>query len=498
MRGWIFLDYNMPYLRQAIPLAASYGMNHVQLSHDIVMTAEAVLDNEQLAKDISELAGLAHSHGMTLYIWTHELSKVPERFRQDGKVNLDDPGFWKWLVAKYDRLFDVVPGVDGLVLTLSETDVKVFRDNEVLTKMTKGERVTRLSNTIYHVCRAHGKGLIVRDWGNLGTSSWGVLNEIGQGLEASDAGIQVMTKYTAGDWYMNARNPLIGAMKRHQQIEEFDLAGEHHGQSQIPWAIPDLIKEEYCFARKKGIIGACGRVERMQNRVIGTPNEINLYAFSKLTADPGYTVEKIWQEWATKRFGEKAARHVIRAMKHSRPIVDKMLYVKGVYFLQDHTTIPSLDYPENHVKGSSAGFFDVRLGDVEKKLIEPDREFVQEVLAEKDEAIALCEASIEDIERARPLLRDEDYRWLRAFFDKDLIMAKTFRALAGAYFEYKLYRSGDDRRRLDSALEALDDAADRLSSIYGEEYQWGIPGQPRSFAVRRLREFAAAIRERTP
>jgi hypothetical protein len=84
-RAWIFLDYNMPYLRKMIPLAAKEGITHVQLCHMIGMQLSDYLEPER-NRDLRELIGLAHKHGVKTFVWTHELDNVPEKFIEGGMV----------------------------------------------------------------------------------------------------------------------------------------------------------------------------------------------------------------------------------------------------------------------------------------------------------------------------------------------------------------------------------------------------------------------------
>ncbi|MGD8240000.1 MAG: hypothetical protein PVH68_15700, partial [Armatimonadota bacterium] len=160
--GWQFHTHDMAYLRRAIDRAAEDGVNHVQLSHGIIDDIEDLFEHEGLAADIEELATRAHGHGMKVFVWTHELEAVPDGLKSDGKVNLDGPALWRWLRGKYERAFDLVPSIDGVILTFHETDASVYDDGDVRSSLPRPDRVTKLVDAMHDVCASRGKALFVR------------------------------------------------------------------------------------------------------------------------------------------------------------------------------------------------------------------------------------------------------------------------------------------------------------------------------------------------
>ena len=498
IRGWILLDDDEAYNRRVIDLAADLGAEHVQLSHNLIMhTAQATRDPDR-AGLLNRLIDRAHGHGLKAFVWTHELDEAPEGIRgPDGRVNLEAPELAAAVRRKYRDLFRALPAVDGVVLTLSETAFKVFDDGQVSTSMSKPERVTRIVETVHAACRETDppRALIVRDWGNLGAGSWDDLESIRQGIAAAPDDVVVMTKITAGNWYLMVRSPLIGAYPGRLQIAEFDLCGEHHGQQNVPWCAVEYLHGEFRLALSRGIGGVAGRVDRMGSHALGKPGEINLAAFARWWRDPAVSPDRVWSDWAEARYGRDAAPWVIAALQRTHDIVLGTYYVKKCYFLQDHSCVAELDYVERHLRDKRASRWDPAFEWIEKRLLDPNATVLAMAVEEKDEAIRLAEQALGNIERAGEHLAAGDREDLRGHLERLHHVARIFRAVCRAYFAWRI---GADAAGIRDALAELDRITAETVERYGEEFILGIPGQQRSLAVKRLRLLAGTIRERRP
>lgn len=491
--GWIITDDDPAYIRRVVALAPTYHVNHIQLSHDLVMFAEEMFDDPVRRATVQEASARCRELGITCYIWTHELAGVPDELTRDGKVDLDNPALAAWLTAKYARLFDLLPTVDGLVLTLSETEYKVFDDSQVTSSLAPGERIAAIARALWDACRARGKGLCVRTWGNLGTDTWWMLEEFMRGVSSLPPEITVMSKYTAGDWYMAADSPLIGAFPGRPQIMEFDLCGEHHGVSLVPWSIAPVISEQWARARSNGLAGAAGRIDRFDWHILGTPNEVNLHAFTRLVENPLLDPDKVVLEWLERRFGRDAARALLPAFLRSREVVEKTWYHKEVYFIQDHSAVPSLDYPARHLADKTGVPFRPEFAPIEAALLSPTKESARFFLAEKDEAVAEAKRSLAELDAARELLRPEDYAWLRPYFERSVLLAELFRELSRLYFAWATFSGPEDREALFDAVESLQMARDRIVERFGPDFRVGNPHKETSLVAPRVDEFISEI-----
>ena len=85
------------------------------------------MKNKKVSDQINHLTRLAHSENIDeVFVWDHSfypLSYYPDRFKtgSDGTLDLDNADFWQWYKEDYRRMLDLVPDIDGLILTFIET-----------------------------------------------------------------------------------------------------------------------------------------------------------------------------------------------------------------------------------------------------------------------------------------------------------------------------------------------------------------------------------------
>ncbi len=490
VRGWVLMDYDMGHLRSVIEQAPALRVNHLQFSHQLAMYAEEVAVDMQRQRDINELITRAHEKNIETYIWTHEMQCVPAQFFQDGKVNLDDEATWRWLKDRYRSLFQVLPEIDGVILTLTETRYRVDDDNEIFSSLMPAERLAKAINTIYDVCREFDKGLYVR------TFTWVPkdLTWMVEALRRVPDEVRVMSKEAWGDWFQySPYNPFIGVMGNHPQIMEFDLWGEYAGGAHLPWCYPDYMKDRSRDGLKKGNVEAISRIhnpdrvpQKDQDDGFSTPNEFNIYTLSRLLDNPETEVEEIWQQWASERFGAQAAPYVISALKRTNDIVQKTFFLLGFVFLSDrHPTFAKAETRE-HI-GFGVRFhsqWNPALKLLGEALLHPSEETVIRVTHEKYEAISLCQKSLNDLEKAKPFLKDPDYVALKRGFERALVIARVWCALSKITLRYRWMRSANlPELRGDLAHDALElsHLADEIEREYGIQFPLVAPESLRVF-----------------
>lgn len=507
-RSWQFHDPDWDYLQQAIPKAQAAGMNRIQLSHQIVMDAEELWQgsgHEKRLERVRKATALAHAHGLKVDIWTHELSGLPkDRFRDPdtGKPKLSAE-LWKWLDEKYEHLFELVPDLDGVVLTFAETDHKVYRD-DVVSEEAPPRRVARLINVMGDVCKRRGKLLIVRTFvyepaeiGFLQQALAAVAESLGNSRH-----VMVMTKCVPHDWTpYYPFNPLLGDVAGLPQIVEIDLGQEFTGQSRLLHCEVDYVKCALDFARAKNVTGAVARVERSVNHALGTPNEVNIHAFSRLLADGSIDADTLWREWAVKRYGDKAAPSLVRALRRTFEITN-LTYFPLEYWIVNHSRIPDWGYAHGHItsRQNCKWIPSPKQVTARDELLRPTPDTLLRISHEKDLANKLLLRSLADLELARPHLPDEDYAELRRYFDLAKDNVEVFRQHNLGMFTLLHYRArveagdatlGEIQAIRDQVLEHLEEMrtwADRMEERYGKDI-W--PGNPD-----RLRKFAGEVEEK--
>lgn len=457
MRVWQFQDYNMDHIQRLVNMAAEQKINRIQLSHNIVMDAEDAFSNPQLVKDINTICGWAHSRGIAVDIWTHELNGVPAELLIDKKVDLDNPQIWEFVKNKYDRLFKLCPDIDGIVLTMHETGIKIFQDGEVSSSIPPDERVAKLIDNMGVVCKAFGKKFFARTF----SYEPDQLKAIIGGLKKSKADVTAMTKCVPHDWqpyYPN--NPAIGDVGNKPQVVEFDLGDEFTGLSTIPYIELDKLKSRLDYDISKNISGCVLRVERMKWRAVDSPNQANIDVFTQMLSNPSADPHALYNSWLEKRYPKEAVPYLQSAFTRTFDIVNKGYFVLG-YWITRHSILPDYDYAWSSLRGRSSAKWDPATKPIEQELYNPTPETLKKIHAEKMTALGLVNKSIDDIEKAKPYLKAEDYTSLSGLFQREKAMVKVWTEATNIIIGVKVYESA----KTEASKQFLLTAADSLERL---------------------------------
>ena len=337
-------------------MAGADGLNHLQLSHRILMNLCELRDPSRLAL-VRDLASSAHGKGIPeVCVWDHALYDTdyyPDGFYAPGTglLDLDKPGLWVWIAEDYRQLMALCPEVDGLVLTFIESGARVEHQ---ISRMSVPERLAKVINTVSAVvCGEYGKSLWLRTFA-YNEAEYENLRRC-LDLVQWRPGMGVMIKDAPHDFFLtHPLNPMVGALGR-PTLVEFDACGEYHGQSVILNTIPEFYAERWRrLSARPDVVGYVARTDRCgDNTVSCTPAHVNLYALWRVSEDPAVSVDTIWEDWLTARYGAPAIRHLKPALQASRAILDGTCYILGLN--TTHHSDFRLDDPSTysrHVSGA--------------------------------------------------------------------------------------------------------------------------------------------------
>lgn len=456
-RVWQLQDYNMDHIKRMIDMAAEQNVNRVQISHDIVMDVEQPLESPQLVKDINTICRWAGAKGIKVDMWTHELNGIPEELMVDGKADLDNPKLWEFVRSKYARLFKLCPKLDGLVLTMHETAIKIYHDSGVASSVSPEERVAKLIDSLDAVCRSLGKELFVRTFSYEPKELEWLLG----GIRLCKSDFVVMSKCCPHDWqpYYPA-NPAIGDVGGKRQVVEFDLGHEFTGLSTIPYINISYMRKHLDYDIRKGAVGAVFRLERLKWRAVDTPNQAVIDVFTKMLLDSSQDPYALYRDWLAKRYGRETARHLYAAFMRTQEIVDKGYFVLG-FWVTNHSKMPSYNYAKKSLTGRTTAKWDPSAKATEQELFNPTAGTIGKISSEKDIALRLVEESIADIERAKPHLSAQDYAHLSDLFQRTRAMVVVWKAAMEVFFGIEVYNATKN----DADAQFLAAAANRLSRL---------------------------------
>lgn len=498
-RIWQFQDNDWEYLQAAIPKAKESGMNRIQLCKNIIMNIHELYQSPEKLELIRNIVHLAHQNDLKVDLWTHELTAVNDILKENNNVVIND-ALWGWLREKYGRAFKLLPETDGLVLSFSvQSDVYIYSD-KVISDLSEDARVAKLIEVMADICLEHGKTLFIRTIMN-GPQELPFMQQAIASIArvVRDKGnVVMMTKCVPQDWSpFYPYNPLLGNVSGLPQIIEMDLGLEFTGQSRVIYNEVKYIHAILDYSRQKGIIGAVARVDRDRNsRALGTPNEVNIYAFSRLMREPTLTADAIWTEWAVRRYGQKAAPYVSAALQATYDITNLTLYPLEQW-IQDHSFMSNWDYTnENSYAGPASWILSPRQELARDELRRPDWITLHKIKAEKELARSLANASLDILEQGRPHLGEADYKNLKDYLElsRDLIEVFAGQNLAFcATMRYLNCRKGigiEPQPLEELRAEALDyidkfaASADLIEKRYGPQAYFDTPKRARTYAAK--------------
>lgn len=516
IRGWIILSDDMENAVTTIKAAGNYNINHLQLSHHIIHNLKDIR-KDAVRKQVNELTGLAHREGIKeVLVWDHsfyDLSYYPDQFKTgpNGTLNLDDPLFWEWYKQDYREMLDLIPDVDGLILTFIETGA--YAEKQYSERMlTNEEKLASVVNAIAEVViEERKKKLYIRTFAYTEDE---YANTIGCINHIKNKNVVLMMKETPHDFFLtHPDNAFIGSIDR-PTIVEFDTGNEYNGQGVIANTWPEYVMKRWKnFLKRPNIVGYVARTDRYgTTKLIGTANEILLYALKRTTENPEITPDEIYEEFITARYGAEALTPLKNAFKKAYDIVSSSLYTLGTN-TANHSAINYDSYASSYSRQVSGKWLDPPVVFVEhgvnmqfhywkdvidhiapakfktqnslmatevkyvldRHWVEPvekmDSTYLSYIITEKQHGSHLALEALSNIEHAQAFLNDTDYKELYRLFRRTYLTAKLHEAVATAYFGSRVYGRGASYRyegleaQIISALKMIDTVTAEMESM---------------------------------
>ena len=519
VRGWNILSDNTTQAEETIRAAASeHGINHLQISHEIVMDLRHVRAPERrgLARHLTRRA---HEDGIEeVVLWDHalyDLDYYPDRFKTgpDSTLDLDDPAFWEWLKGDYRDMLGQVPEIDGLVLTFIETGAHV-EDQHSEKLETDEEKLARLVNAVARVVvEEQDLSLYLRTFMYTKQKLDSILKMLR--LIEQEEGVTAMMKETPHDFFLtHPVNEYVGEIDR-PTIIEFDAAGEYNGQGVIANTFVETILKRWRYYQKQdNVVGYVARTDRYgDTSIIGKPGEIMLYALKRAAEESSVKAETIYDGFITETYGADALPYLKPAFKKAYDIVTSTFYTLGLNTVS-HSRL-NFDYSSiytRHVSGRWTEEPQVRIGHgvdttfhywkdvvehlsparhkrpegrlqveapevVEQGWVTPsekmNRKYLGYVIEEKNYGVEQAREALDLIRKAEPHVSAPNYEVLYHTFERTLLTARVRRAAAQAYYGYRLwtrgerYQTAELRRTIWEGLREMKAVAGEIRSYDG-------------------------------
>jgi hypothetical protein len=488
VRGWTILSPSESDALVTIAAAPKYHINHLQLSHEICHDLADVKDDKRAAR-VNKFIDAAHAAGIAeVLLWDHALYDVkyyPAEFRTGpkGTIDLDNPKFWDWLKADYRAMLDRVPKAGGIVLTFIETGARAERQQSKKL-VTNQEKLAAVVNAVAEVvCGERKLKLYARTF----SYSQAEYDTVIGATKLFDPRVRLMMKETPHDFFLTHPNDKYAGTIDRPTLIEFDAAGEFNGQGVVANTWPEYVLGRWRdFAQRPHVIGYVARTDRYgDTRLVGRAGEVNLLALKRGAEDAQVTAEEVYDEFIEARYGKVATVEVKAAFKNALEIELCSQYTLGLN-MPSHS---SLAYDENesaYVRHCSGKWLEPPVEfvghgvnrefhywrDVVSHLVPPahkpdmgwqwrevpgvvkagwvtpgeqmDEAYLRSVVTEKSHGVELAEDSLHHIERAKPALSTAGYAELHDLYARTALTARLQRAVASAYFGFRVWSRGGD------------------------------------------------------
>ncbi len=491
IRGWMLLSDRMEDNLRVIERATDYNINHLQLSHSIIHDLWHVRKPGQLNM-VRKLTDAAHQAGIQeVVLWDrtlYSMSYYPDQFRTgpNKTIDLDNPAFWEWFKNDYRQMLDMVPRIQGLILTFIETGARIERQHSEMLK-TDSEKLAAAVNAVADVViRERGLNLYVRTFAYDHKEYERITGAI-ELFERDE--IRLMMKETPHDFFLLHPQDVYAGQFNRPTLMEYDIAGEYNGQGIILNTWPQyILGRAKDYLQRDHIAGYVARVDRYgDTRIIDRPSEINLWALKCVHEDLAVTTEQVYQQFISQRYGSAAVPHLQAAFSNAFDIVTGVLYTLGTS-TANHSALDYDPYRSNWTRHVSGKWLDppiARVGHgvnkefhywrdvvntlapvwakaggpqlaeipwvLEKGWLDQKNELMNEqylryVLTQRDHAITLIRESLQHVQAARPSLSEKDYNDVYHHLMHTLLTARIHRAVSAAYWGFRIYARGQEYR----------------------------------------------------
>ncbi|MDD4922505.1 MAG: hypothetical protein PHS30_08535 [Bacteroidales bacterium] len=405
--------------------------------------------------------------------------------------NFNNGKFWQFIENKTKELYDVIPEMDCFEIYLWETpmchDDRSFPDAEYnraygYPYYSYADYFKYMFDAFSRAAQSKNKEFMLLTFSHFPYQEKIMIDA----LKDRDKNYPFLLDHKSqpGDWTpFKPANNIMQKVTDMPAMLQFDGTGEYWGQSLTPYCYPEEIQArvQHALTANQNINTLNMRTNWMNGSLFGKPNEINFYALSKLADDPFTPIETIWKGWATERFGEKASDKVISALKRTDDIGRRIFYVDGVWIFC-HSAMSNLPYLESHVINYAKCMFELKPEEIMgnyrlNELLNYPREYlIQEILAERDEAIRLNAMSLQDIEDAKKDLKPEDYKLLNEQLTRQRDLAIASKPHMEAFIRYRIEKMNApekgpvNRQKLELCLQKMEKMGIEMNKVYQDKF----------------------------
>ncbi|MBQ9547584.1 MAG: hypothetical protein IJV01_00285 [Bacteroidales bacterium] len=476
------------YMQRIVAESAKHPVNHFEICggdavgldglmlYEEYPLAAAAQDMEKVLESRAQLRSIvrmAHEAGKEIYFWHREIlcnegviATFPDLLGQDGEFDLFGKTYEQLLRYKIGKTFELVPDLDGIVLTLTEARYSVLHHSRP--DLYPPEKVVAHIGGIFaDELEARGKRFIMRTFGSISEDYEAIM--AGNALLAKNHKFEVETKITPYDFDpFLPDNPFLVKVPGTTLGAECEVSGEFMGCARmLAEQIEDIVRYAR-FARKRGVDRITIRLDR-RGKTIFDIYPINLYAYEQALQHPRMTADQIRHSYYSARYPDDICDSLCVMSKEGMEVVRKTEYIDGNLIFHTFPFPPKLHLIK------AGGILDVfapngSLGNARKQwgiLSNQDVPGRAQILREKEAAVALVHRNLRRLDSIKERLDAHDRKRLEeawAYSLGESVSVLGLCRLICAYFDEMEARS-DVAPSLHAAFDSLSGSIEDLTLL---------------------------------
>jgi len=231
--------------------------------------------------------------------------------------------------------------------------------------------------------------------------------------------IPMQTKVYHSDCEPDPRfSTLLGHCKPHPEIVEYQMVGQTIGRHYFPAAT--VAYTAWTMKKAHDLIGSDGGAQitpggTMQSNYdmyADILNSVDIYAWRELTWDRNTTVEAIYAAWAAQIYSAQAAPHMAKAMQLSEQAANLTWSPLGQGSSTNSDFAGDIARRETLLRYTNRYYLPEYT-----KLLEPTKENIDLIVAEKQKCLAGIDAMFAELEAAKPNLTQAQAEEIATRFD---------------------------------------------------------------------------------
>lgn len=473
--------------------AQEYGATQFHLGGDILQAVDDLVLNVEKRNSVQRIAQQVKSKNIETFVWSHEIHLDGRTFLFDREAPL--------IVARqaaYRKALQLIPELDGVVLTFSRALLPLWDAAvpEGYVQIPVPERIRFLIDMI--------RPVVVDE---LGKRLYISLD--GDNPQQTESIAQVVSDYNDDSLIAilpsqnNAMNssglaPLLERLSGKPHLIGLDLTAG--GGNPMLAGLGDIISRWKSLRSQGSVLGVITEIYGKNGSMLNSPNEITLFAFSKIGQDTPLDLRALQAEWIQKRYGllpmTREASVLINIINRSAAIHSKIETIGNTILFAVNGDLPDSDSWTLQDIRSKSGSLTPEEDYLYRRLIDPDKQVLIDLQQESFEAVELADQSLAELESMRLQLNNLDYSDFLQRLQDQRLMAEIFLYGKQSIWGFALWKKTQDE---DEAL-CLEDHLQKLSKL-AESLEQGArfgrrPGDPiriRKWVERIRREFPRVI-----